>query len=79
MTTEDEDQYPTSAEQAAFSEAYDLAERLREKVGFQQSEIGKGLLTCAVNELRKSLGNEATAELLYQFADDYAVRDGNET
>ena len=73
--SEDKDQYLTAAEQAAFSEANDIAKRLREKDGFKQLEIGKGLLTCAVSELRKSIGNEATAELLYQFADDYAVRD----
>jgi len=74
LTNEDEDQYPTVGEQAAFSKAHEIAEHLREKVGFQQAEIGKGLLTCAVSELRKSIGNEATAELLYEFADDYAVR-----
>jgi hypothetical protein len=70
----DEDDYPTAAEQRAFSEAEDLAARLRREMGYDQGEIGKGLLVSALSQLRKSIGNEATAELLYQAADDYAVR-----
>lgn len=65
---------PTAGEQEAFSAARELARQLREDHAIPQSEVGKGFLVAAVNELRKSIGEASTAEILYEYADDYAVR-----
>ena len=39
--SEDEDEYPSAGEQAAFSEAYDLRKRLA-GMGYGEAEIGRG-------------------------------------
>lgn len=70
----EEDEYPSAAQQNAFSEAVDLAKRLRKEMGYDQGEIGRGFLISALNQLHRSVGNEETAKLLYEAADDYAVR-----
>ena len=64
---------PTYAQQIAFSEAHDLANQLRNAPDFTRAEIGRGFLLCALSELRQSIGNKATAKLLYEAADEYAV------
>lgn len=66
---------PSIGEQRAFSEAYDLSKKLRDDDGISGAEVGRGLLVAAIDALRKSIGNQDTASLLYTFADDYAVRD----
>ena len=71
--SDNKDEYPSVGEQAAFSEAYDLAKRLA-GMGYGEAEIGKEFLVAAMGLLRKSLGNEATAKIMYEFADDYSVR-----
>jgi hypothetical protein len=66
---------PSIGEQRAFSEAHDLSKRLRDDAGISGAEVGRGLLVAAIDALRKSIGNQDTAKLLYTFADAYAVRD----
>lgn len=65
-------------EQHAFSEAYDLIERLI-RAGGNPEFVGRGVLVAAVSCLRKSLSHDQIAEVMYQFADDYAVRNLPET
>ncbi|WP_152610469.1 hypothetical protein [Leisingera sp. ANG-DT] len=66
---------PTPGQQEAFSEAHDLYKRLEAEGRVSLAEVGTGLLIAAVVVLRKAVGNKATAELLYEYADDYACRD----
>ena len=72
---EDEDTGPSAAEQFAFSRAHDLFDELTEKEGLQAAHVGRGFLTAAVHALSKGMSDEKIAELLYQYADDRAVRD----
>lgn len=75
MTEGDEESYPSAAEQFAFTRALDLFADLTEKEGLQAAHVGRGFLTAAVHALSKGMKDEKIAELLYQYADDRAVRD----
>lgn len=66
---------PSIGEQKAFFDAYELSTRLIGDDGISGAEVGKGFALAAVSVLRKTIGNQDTAGLLYLFADDYAVRD----
>ena len=68
---------PSAGEQHAFSEAHDLARKLTGEAHISGAEVGRGLLLAALSTLRKSIGHTDTAKLLYQYADDYAVRDNS--
>lgn len=65
---------PPRGEQVAFSEAYELAERLRGRHEFKDSEIGRGFLVAALNCFRRELTDTQIAEVLYEAADDYTTR-----
>lgn len=67
----DDDLHPD--EQHAFSEAYDLIRR-RIEAGGDPRHVGQGVLVAAVSCLRKVLSNEEIAAKMYEYADDYAVR-----
>ncbi len=69
----DDDDGPSWGEQAAFSQAYDLIARLSAE--HPAAEVGKGVFVAALSCLRKALPNKEVAKLLYEAADDYAVRD----
>ena len=66
---------PSAGEQKAFTDAYDLARKLERNYHISGAEVGRGLLVAALSMLRKNVGNTDTAKLLYEYADDYAVRD----
>ena len=68
----DYDDEPSWA-QAAFIEVHTLIARLSAE--HPSVEVGKGVLIVALSCLRKALPNKEVAKLLYEAADDYAVRD----
>ena len=78
MSGDDEDEeYPSYGEQAAFSEAYSLMKELRKDPHCNFIEIGQGFLVAAVVALRKGgCSYEELAKRFYEAADDYACREG---
>ena len=72
---EDDDEYPTAAEQYGFSESYDIVKKLVEKDGFDAVEVGKGILIAAIACFRRRISHEEIAEILYEHADFNAIRD----
>ena len=66
---------PSVDEQAAFSAAHDLQKQMVAR-GLGRVDVAKGIFVAAISALRKSgMSNEQIAALLYEYADDYAVRD----
>jgi hypothetical protein len=74
MYDEEDDDGPTVAKQAAFSDAHALVRRLIENEELPAFDVGKGIFTAAIVALRKTLSDEEVAAFLYKWADDYATR-----
>ncbi len=65
----------SAAEQAAFTETHDLILRLKTNPGYSSTDIGTGVFVSALSCLRKESSYAQVAKLLYEYADDYAVRE----
>jgi len=70
----DNEYEPSIGEQASFSEAHDLIKRLVNTTDFSISDIGQEVLIAAVSCLRKEMSDKKIAEIMYNYADDYATR-----
>jgi hypothetical protein len=70
---DDNDDRPYPDEQHAFSDAHVLIQS-RIKAGGNPHHIGLGVLIAAISCLRKTLSYEEIAKIMYEYADDYAVR-----
>jgi hypothetical protein len=73
MTDKNEDENPTAGEQFAFSEARDLALRCIAE-GYPALDVGRGIFIAALVAFRKALPDTEISKILYEYADDYAVR-----
>lgn len=70
----DGDDYPSAAEQMAFSKVHYLIEDWIKKDGFSSKEIGGGILTATIHCYSKSISYKEIATLLYERADELATR-----
>ena len=72
---DDDDEYnPSTGEQVSYSEARELIRKLVNTNKFSISDIGRGVFIAAVSCLRKEMSDEKIAEMMYEYADDYATR-----
>ena len=72
---ENEDEYPTAAEQLGFSGTYDVVKQLVENDGYDPVEVDKGVLIAAISCFRRRISHEEIAKILYEHADLNAIRD----
>lgn len=72
--TMNEEYEPSIGEQTSFSETHKLIKQLLEATDYTAADVGHGVLIAAVSCMRKELSYEKIAEILYEFADDYATR-----
>jgi len=70
----DGDNYPSGAEQMAFSAVHDLIGDWIKKESFSPKELGSGLLTATIHCYSKSISYEDIATILYKRADELATR-----
>ena len=71
----DEDEYPTAAQQRAFSHTHGVIKKLLEEDGYDPIHVGHGVLIAAISCFSKRLSYEEIAEFLYQYADENAIRE----
>jgi hypothetical protein len=73
MSDANDDEYPSAGEQFAFGEARTLALRCIAE-GYPAIDVGRGIFIAALVAFKQTLTDTEIAKLLYEYADDYAVR-----
>ena len=73
MSDTNDDEYPNPEEQFAFGKAHALVLRCIAE-GYPPLAVGRGIFIAALVAFRKTLSDTEIAKLLYEYADDYAVR-----
>jgi hypothetical protein len=73
MSDTNNDEYPSAGEQFAFGKARALALRCITE-GYPALDVGRGIFIAALVAFRETLTDTEISKLLYEYADDYAVR-----